>query len=197
MLESFAGVKFAIAARDTDAFAKPLPGRTDIVILVNRSATLATAERRHFQDFAKAGDGVIVLNQAMANYPDWPWYHSPAGGRYLDVAAGGMPGSGSRLQEQIIALPTGAHPITARLDGNPFHMLDETYRRMDIAADNLVLLRTRNSTADGPLLWVSRYAAARLVAILPGFDHGAHLNLAYRYLFEDAIAWVAKGEEYA
>jgi len=47
-IESFAGVDLTIAARDTDAFAGPLPERTDTVILVNRSATLAPAELRHY-----------------------------------------------------------------------------------------------------------------------------------------------------
>lgn len=194
MIESFAGVELTIAARDSDAFARPLSGRTDVVILVNRSAALGTEGRQQFQAFAEAGGGIVILNQAMANYPDWPWYRSLAGGRYLDTPTDGLPASGFRLQEQIIAFPVGTHPITARLGGRPFHMLDETYCRMDIAADNLVLLRTRNSTADGPLVWVSRYASARVVVILPGFGHGAHLNLAYRHVVEDAIGWVAKRE---
>lgn len=194
MLEGFAGIELTIAARDTDAFAQALPGRTDVVILVNRSPSLGADERRRLQDFAEAGGGVLVLNQAMANYPDWPWYRTLVGGRYLDTPTDGLPASGFRLQEQIIALPVGTHPVTARLGGRPFHMLDETYCRMDLAADNLVLLRTRNSTADGPLVWVSRYAPARVVTILPGFGHGAHLNLAYRHIVEDAIGWVAQRE---
>lgn len=197
MLESFAGVELAIAPRDSEAFARALPGRADVVIMVNRSATLGTEERNRLQAFAESGGGIIILNQAMANYPDWPWYRTLAGGRYLDVPTDGLPASGFRLQEQIIAMPVGMHPVTTRLGGRPFHLLDETYCRMDIAPDNLVLLRTRNSTADGPLAWVSPYAPARVVAILPGFGHGAHLNLAYRHVVEDSIAWVARREVHA
>lgn len=194
MLESLAAVELQIAPRDTAAFAEPLIGRIDALILVNRSPTLGAAERQCFQAFAESGGGIVVLNQALANYPDWPWYRALVGGRYLDAPVDGLPGSGFRLQEQIIAFPVGAHPITARLEGRAFHMLDETYCRMDIAADNLVLLRTRNASADGPLVWVSAYPAARVVAILPGFGHGAHLNLGFRYVVEDAIAWVARRE---
>jgi type 1 glutamine amidotransferase len=194
MLESLAGVELIIAPRDTQALAQPLVGRTDVLILINRSPTLGDAERHRLQAFAESGGGIVVLNQAMASYPDWPWYRALVGGRYLDAPVDGLPASGFRLQEQIIAFPVGAHPITARLEGRAFHMLDETYCRMDIAADNLVLLRTRNGSADGPLVWVSAYAATRVVSILPGFGHGAHLNLAFRYVVEDAIAWVARRE---
>lgn len=195
MLDSFAGVALDISPRDSAAFAGPLVGRYDVLILVNRSPSLGVDGRRHLQEFAEAGGGIVVLNQATANYPDWPWYRGLVGGRYLDSPTDGLPSSGFRLQEQIIASPTGSHPITARLGGRPFHMLDETYCRMDIAADNAVLLRTRNSSADGPLVWTSAYAPARVVVILPGFGHGAHMNLAYRYLVEDAIRWAARRED--
>lgn len=194
MLEAIPRMSLEISPSDAEAFSRPLLDRLDVVILVNRSATLGPDGRRHFQSFAEAGRGIVILNQAMANYPDWPWYRKLAGGRYLDAPADGFPSSGFRLQEQIIAYPVGRHPITARLEGRAFHMLDETYCRMDIATDNTVLLQTRNSTADGPLLWISAYAPARVVVILPGFGHGAHLNLAYRFLVEDAIRWAAGRE---
>lgn len=195
MLESIAGVSLTIAPRDSAALATPLLDRCDVLVFVNRSPTLAVEHRRHLQEFAEAGRGIIVLNQAMANYPDWPWFRALAGGRYLDVPTDGLPSSGFRLQEQIIAYPVGGHPVTARLGGRAFHMLDETYCRMDIAADNEVLLRTRNSSADGPLVWVSAYRPARVVTILPGFGHGAHLNLGFRFVVEDAIRWVARRGE--
>lgn len=195
MLESLPGISLDISPRDSAAFASPLSGRVDVLILVNRSPTLGAEGRKHLQAFAEAGGGIVVLNQAMANYPDWAWYRQLVGGRYLDTPVDGLPGSGFRLQEQIIASPTGSHPITRRLGGRPFHMLDETYCRMDIAADNVVLLRTRNSSADGPLVWTSAYAPARVVVVLPGFGHGAHMNLAYRVLVEDAIRWAAGRED--
>jgi|694.fasta_scaffold33438_4 hypothetical protein len=191
MLESLPGVSLEISPRDSAALSAPVVDRFDLLLFVNRSPTLSTECRRNLQAFAEAGRGIIVLNQAMANYPDWPWFRRLTGGRYLDTAAEGLPSSGFRLQEQIIAYPVGNHPITARLGGRAFHMLDETYCRMDIAADNEVLLRTRNSSADGPLVWVSTYAPARVVTILPGFGHGAHLNLAFRFIVEDAIWWSA------
>lgn len=197
MLESFPEMSLEISPRDSDAFSTPLLDRLDVLIFVNRSATLGPEGRRHLQSFAEAGRGIVILNQAMANYPDWPWYRQLAGGRYLDAPTDGLPSSGFRLQEQIIAYPVGAHPINARLGGRAFHMLDETYCRMEIAPDNTILLRTRNSTADGPLVWTSAYAPARVVAILPGFGHGAHLNLAYRLVVEDAIRWAARRENRA
>ncbi len=195
MLEGIAGVTLTIEPRDSAAFSAPLLDRCDVLVLVNRSPTLAPVHRRHLQDFAEAGRGIIVLNQSFANYPDWPWFRHLAGGRYLDVPTDGLPSSGFRLQEQIIAYPVGTHPITARLGGRAFHLLDETYCRMDIAADNEVVLRTRNSSADGPLVWVSAYRPARVVAILPGFGHGAHMNLGFRFIVEDAIRWVVRPGE--
>jgi type 1 glutamine amidotransferase len=194
MLAGLSDVGLEIAPSDHEAFADSLVDRADVLILINRSPLLGETERQHFQDFAAAGCGIVVLNQAMANYPGWPWYRTLVGGRYLDAPTDGLPSSGFRLQEQIIAYPVGEHAITARLQGRPFHMLDETYSRMDIASDNNVLLRTRNSTADGPLIWTTSFKPARVVVILPGFGHGAHLNLAFRYLVEDAIWWAAQRE---
>jgi len=194
MLAGLTGISLEIAASDQAAFSEPLVDRLDVLLLVNRSAVLAESERKHFQEFAYAERGIIVLNQAMASYPDWPWYRHMAGGRYLDVPTDGLPSSGFRLQEQMIAFPVGEHPITARLGGRPFHLLDETYCRMDIASDNNILLRTRNSSADGPLVWTSAHEPARVAVILPGFGHGTHLNLAYRFIVEDAIHWAARRE---
>jgi len=197
MLASLPSVPLDISLRDVDAFSGSLVERIDVLILVNRSPSLDADGRRHLQEFAEAGRGILVLNQAMANYPDWPWYRRLVGGRYLDVSTDGLPSSGFRLQEQIIAYPVGTHPITTRLGGRAFHMLDETYCRMDIATDNTVLLRTRNSSADGPLIWTSAYTPARVAVILPGFGHGAHMNLAYRFLVEDAIRWAGRREDCA
>jgi len=192
MLASLSGISLEISPSDCVAFSVPLVDRFDVVIMVNRSPSLAENERRNLQEFAAAERGIVILNQAMANYPDWRWYRDLAGGRYLDSPSDGLPSSGFRLQEQMIVFPVGEHSITARLGGRPFHLLDETYCRMDIAADNRVLLRTRNSTADGPLLWISSHSPARVVCILPGFGHGAHLNLAFRFIVEDAILWAAR-----
>lgn len=194
MLAGLSGISLEISPSDRLAFAEPIVDRFDVVILVNRSPSLEANERRNLQDFAAAERGIVILNQAMANYPAWRWYRDMAGGRYLDAPSEGLPSSGFRLQEQMIVFPVGDHPITARLGGLPFHLLDETYCRMDIATDNRVLLRTRNSTADGPLLWISNHSPARVVSILPGFGHGAHLNLAFRFIVQDAILWAARWE---
>lgn len=177
---------------DVAAFASDIRTRADVVVLINRSATLAEPARTNLRNFVESGGGLVIVNQALASYSDWPWWYSEVtGGRYLSQPDGATPSSGFRLNEALIVSPVEAHPIVRRLEGLPFHILDEAYKNVWMSQQNHVLLRTRNSSSDGPLLWIGPHPKARVVVHMLGYGHGAHLNLAFRHLLEDSVLWAA------
>lgn len=192
MLGSYKGVDVTTAASDVDAFREDISDKYDVVLLMNRSMQLADGQRENLKAFVESGGGLIAMNQSFANYGDWPWYRQTVGGYYRSGPEGDAPSSVYRLNEPVIAAPlVRDHAVTCRLEGMPFHFVIETYERMWLSSDNQVLVSTRNSTSDGPLVWVSSYDKARVLGITPGYGHGAHLNVAFRHLVEDAIHWVS------
>lgn len=193
MLTPFEQIETTLSWSDVEAFGTDIRARADVVVLINRSPSLPEPARAHLRNFVEGGGGVVVVNQALASYGDWPWwYNEVTGGRYLDRPDGDLPSSGFHLGEAIIATPVEKHPVVARLEGLSFHVLDETYRNVSMSASNRVLLRTRNSTSDGPLLWIGPRTDARVVVHTLGYGHGAHLNLAFRHLMEDSILWAGR-----
>jgi type 1 glutamine amidotransferase len=187
-----ANVSLTVSWSDQEAFHDDLRGRVDVVVLINRSATLPEPQRSNLRAFVEAGGGVIVVNQAMASYGDWPWWHQEVtGARYLSGPEGEYPSSAYRLNEPIIAVPSAQHPITRRLQGLPFHIFDETFLRVWMNPEIRVLAVTRNSSSDGPLMWLGPSSQYRVVVQTLGLTHGAHFNLAFRYLMEDSVRWAA------
>lgn len=187
-----ANVSVTVSWSDLEAFRDDLRGRVDVVMLINRSASLPEPQRGNLRAFVEAGGGVIVVNQAMASYGDWPWwYREVTGTRYLSGPEGDQPSSAYRLNEPIIAVPGAQHPITRRLQGLPFHIFDETFLRVWMHPEIRVLALTRNSSSDGPLMWLGPSPQHRVVVQTLGLTHGAHFNLAFRYLMEDSVRWAA------
>jgi type 1 glutamine amidotransferase len=133
---------------------------------------------------------IVVIHHAIANYNWWPWwYEQVVGGRYLLKPDGDMVASTFKHDEEIFAQPVLKHPITAGI--GRMHLWDETYKRMWISPDVKVLLRTDNSTSDGPVAWISPYEKSRVVYIQLGHDRLAHIHPAYRTLVRQAILWAA------
>lgn len=193
MFEPYEDIEMTLSWSAVDAFATEIGQRADVVVLINRLPTLPDSARANLRAFVEGGGGVVVVNQALASFSDWPWWYTEVtGGRYMDHGEGEVPSSSFHLGEAIIASPIGKHPITTRLEGLPFHIVDETYRNVWMSPKNRILLRTRNSTSDGPLLWIGPHPAARIVVHTMGFGHGAHLNLAFRHLLEDSILWAGR-----
>ena len=191
--DQLTGIEWTHATSDTEAFAEDIRGQYDVVLFYNLRGTLAEPAKTNLVNFLEAGKGVVVLHHALANYGDWEWwYKEVVGGRYLMQPDGDLPASTYRQGEEIVARPTKEHPVTARLGGFAFHMYDETYKGLWISPEVDVLLRTGVSTSDGPLVWVGPYDKSRVIAIQPGHSSGAHLNLAFRVILEDAILWAGQ-----
>ena len=95
------------------------------------------------------------------------------------------------IGEEIVAIPTGKHPVTDDSGLFPFHFIDETYKKLWFSPRNKILLETSNPNSDGPIAWISPCSTSRVVVIQPGHDIGAFLHPAYRNLVRNAVLWVS------
>jgi type 1 glutamine amidotransferase len=152
----------------------------DVVVLYDMVDDLPEAQKSHLKAFAESGKGLVVLHHALVSFQDWPWYRETIGGQYLKTS------TYSHDEELDIEAPDD-HPITRGL--GKFHLNDETYKGMWISDKSTVLLRTNNSTSDGPVAWVSPYTKSRVVVIQLGHGPSAHNNPQWRLVVHNAILW--------
>ncbi len=192
LFETLDGVNYTVVMGDTVAFREDIRGRFDAVLMYNLSGSLAEPARTNLVQFIESGGGLVVWHHALANYGDWPWWHTAVvGGRYFLRPEGDHAASTYQQDESMVARPTSAHPVVSSLGGHPMHLYDETYKGLWISPEVEVLLSTTLTSSDGPLVWVGPYQAARVVAIQPGHGSSAYFNLGFRYILRDAIRWVA------
>jgi type 1 glutamine amidotransferase len=161
--------------------------------MYNLSDTLEEPAKDNLQKFVESQKGLIILHHALGSYNTWEWwYKEVVGGRYVMKSERDQPASTFAMHQQIVAKPTGSHPITSSLGGFPMHLYDEAYKGLWISPDVEVLLETGVFTSDRPVVWISPYQHSRVVVIVPGHGWGAHFNLGFRYLLKDAILWAGK-----
>jgi hypothetical protein len=169
----------------------PLP-HYDVVVLYDlvQVGDLDEPKRKRLQTFVESGKGLVVLHHALCSYNSWDWWcHDVAGARYLQQPEGTRPASTYRHGERLRVNPVRSHPVLEGVDA--MEMTDETYKGMWMSASNTVLLKTDNSTSDGPVAWVSAYSKSRVVAIQLGHGRECHLHPGYRRLVRNAVFWTA------
>ncbi len=172
------------------AFQKDLRGKYDVLIMYDFSRDLDAAGKQHLRDFVESGKGVVVLHHALLNYQEWPWWYKEAvGGSYRLKTEGDVRSSTVKDNQQFFVTPQGEHPITAGVD--PFHSVDEAYKRMLFSAGIRPLLVTDNPSSDRVLAWIGPTASFKVVAIELGHGPSAFNHPAYRALVHNAILWAA------
>lgn len=192
VVQGLAGIAVTVVESDREAFMPGLEDRVDVVVLYNVSRTLPEAARATLRAFVEGGGGVVVLHHALASYGDWPWWwREVTGGRYVLSPEEGLAASRYSPNESIIAIPTGEHPITEPLGGQPIHLTDETYEGLWLSPEIEVLLRTGLSSSDGPLLWLGPHPGDRVVVFQSGHASSAHYNLGFRVLLRRSILWAS------
>jgi type 1 glutamine amidotransferase len=161
----------------------------DVLVVYDMVPELTDRQRRNLVDFAEAGKGIVIMHHALASHQTWSWWRSLAGAQYYERPYEGNPKSTYQHDRDFTATPSGKHPILAAVP--EMYMHDETYKGMWFAPDNIVLLATRDETADGPLVWISAYPRSRVVTIQPGHNRESHANSGFRRLVHNAIRWAA------
>jgi type 1 glutamine amidotransferase len=172
------------------AFKNDLRKKYDVLIMYDFSRDLDETGKKNLRDFVESGKGVVVLHHALLNYQEWPWwYKEVVGGSYRLKTEGNVPSSTVKDNQQFFVTPQREHPITAKLD--PFHIVDEAYKRMWFSALVRPLLVTDNSSSDRVLAWIGPGATFRVVAIQLGHGPSAFSHPSYRALVHNAILWSA------
>jgi type 1 glutamine amidotransferase len=177
-------------AESARAFQSDLRDKYDVLIMYDFSRTLDETGKKNVRAFVASGKGIVVLHHALLNYQDWPWwYRDVVGGSYRLKREGDVPSSTYQGGQKIFVSPAGEHAITAGL--GPFHVMDETYKRMWFSPRVRPLLTTDNPTADRLVAWVGPCATSRVVAIQLGHGPTVFRHPSYRALVHNAILWSA------
>ena len=172
------------------AFKNDLRNKYDVLIMYDFSRDLDETGKKNLREFVESGKGVVVLHHALLNYQEWPWwYKEVVGGSYRLKTEGSVLSSTVKDNQQFFVTPQREHPITAKLD--PFHIVDEAYKRMWFSAGVRPLLVTDNSSSDRVLAWIGPDATFRVVAIQLGHGPSAFRHPSYRALVHNAILWSA------
>ncbi len=190
LFEGYKDLAWLPVASSATAFASDLRSKYDVLIMYDFSRDLDEKGKKHLREFVESGKGIVVLHHALLNYQEWPWwYEEVVGGRYRLKSERGVPSSTVKDGQQIFVKPAGEHPITAGI--GPFHIVDETYKRMFISPRVKPLLTTDNPNSDRFLAWVGPCASSRVVAIQLGHGHTAFGHPTYGALVHQAILWSA------
>ena len=183
-----ADIAWDYAPSSHEAFNEDIRRNYDVLVLADSSQEISEAARARLRDFAEAGNGVVVLHQAIASYSDWPWYRELVGGRYLVRAEEGLPASTSKQGEDLmIAAGPERNPMVASLV--PMHVKGEAFKGMQVSKDIRVLLTTDNPNSDPPLAWISPYAKSRVVYIQLGHGREEFTYPGYQRLVKNAVLW--------
>lgn len=190
LFEGYKDLAWLPVAASTTAFASDLRGKYDVLIMYDFSRDLDEKGKKNLREFVESGKGIVVLHHALLNYQQWPWwYKEVVGGSYRLKSEGDVPSLTVKDGQQIFVTPALEHPITVGI--GPFHIVDETYKRMWISPRVKPLLTTDNPNSDRSLAWIGPCATSRVVAIQLGHGHTAFGHPTYRAIVHNAILWSA------
>lgn len=171
------------------AFAGDIRQRYDVVVLYDMVRSMDEDRQRNLRNFVESGKGVVALHHAVCANVDWNWWvEEVIGGRYLFEPFEGRVSSYVHDRSQKISVVTD-HPVTRGI--GDFKIVDETYRNLWISPRVKVLLRSDDSTSDGPVAWIGPHERSRVVYLQLGHDRQAHLNPNYSQLVRQAVDWAA------
>lgn len=192
LFDGYSDLAWAPVSSSKTAFKSDIRKDFDVLVLYDFSTDLDEIGKSNLQAFAESGKGIVVLHHALLSYQQWPWwYEQVVGGRYRLAPDGNAPASAAKEGGDFYVTPV-PHPITAGV--GPFHILDESYKRMWMSPAIKPILTTDNPDSDSIIGWVSPYARSRVVYIELGHGHTAFRHPEYRKLVHNAILWGAGRE---
>jgi type 1 glutamine amidotransferase len=190
LFDGYKDLAWMPVASSATAFQSDLRSKYDVLIMYDFTRDLDDSGKKNLRDFVESGKGVVVLHHALLDYPQWPWwYEDTVGGSYRLRPEGKAPSSTVKDSQQIFVTPEGEHPITSGI--GPFHIVDETYKRMRFSSRIRPLLSTDNPNSDRFLAWIGPCTSSRVVAIQLGHGHTAFEHPSYRALVHNVILWSA------
>jgi len=189
LFDGYKDITWTPVANSALAFQKDFRDKYDVLILYDFTRDMDDNAKKNLRDFAEAGKGIVVLHHALLDFQQWAWWSQEVvGGKYRLAPEGGKPSSAALMGQDFYVTPQ-KHVITAGIA--PFHLFDESYKRMTISPDVTPLLTTDNANSDSTIAWISPYAKSRVVYIQLGHGHGAFGHPSYRAIVHNAILWGA------
>jgi uncharacterized protein len=208
------------AGGDPAAF-KPDFGKHQVVVLnYDAPDERWTAElKSQFEEFVKAGGGVVSVHAADNAFPGWqafnemvgvggwrgrteqagPFWYYRDGKLVSDTAAGRAGSHGKRVPFQV-TVRDGNHPITRGLPKAWMHQGDELYARMRGPGRNMAVLATALSDTanagtgfDEPQLMALGYGKGRIFHTTLGHDITAMSSVDFVVTFQRGTEWAATG----
>lgn len=196
MLDSLPGIQWTHATSHSEAFAKPIEGRYDVVLLHDMHNVTTQQTRERLKAFVEAGKGVVSLHHAIVDYTDWPWwYEEVTGGKSFEKALEGHPASRYHEGVDFIAAPASGkqnHPVLKGV--GPLLIHDETYNNMWLSPRIEVLMETSHPENDRPVVYIGPHAKARSIYIQPGHSAQTMRDPGFQRLLRNALFWVARQE---
>jgi type 1 glutamine amidotransferase len=169
-----------------NAYRGNLLKNVDVLVQYDLIRDVSHDDKASLRAFAEAGKGIVILHHAICSFTNWPWWwQEVAGGLYLNEPFDGKGPSTFHHDEQIRVKVVKPHPATQGV--RDFEIFDETYNKMWISPRVDVLLRTDHPKSDGPVMWVSPYAASRVVVLQLGHGREANTNPNWQRLVRNAI----------
>jgi hypothetical protein len=175
--------------------------------------------RTSFEDYVRAGGGVVIVHAADNAFPGWQAFNEMTGvggwrnrdehsgpywyffGRKLvsDPAPGAAGSHGRRIPFPLTV--RAEHPITHGLPKVWMHQGDELYARLRGPGRNMTVLATAYSDPanagsghDEPQLMVLRYGKGRIFHTTLGHDVAAMSSVDFIATFQRGTEWAATGK---
>ncbi len=166
------------------AYNRDLVKRFDVIVLYDMIPDITEQQKKNLTAYLESGKGLVVMHHALCSFDGQDWWRQVTGGHYPQK------GGSYQHDRDLTAKRVKDHPVVAGIPAS-WAVHDETYKGLKFADGNNVLVSTDDTTADGPLVWISAWAKARVVSIQPGHNRESHYDPIFRRLVHNAINWSA------
>jgi type 1 glutamine amidotransferase len=129
------------------------------------------------------GRSLLALHVSSTSFGFMPEWESVLGGIWMRGTSMHPPYSLAHVE-----VATDAHPVVAGI--RDFELNDERYSKLRVSPDAQELAWHRLDGARHPLLWVHRYAGARVVYDALGHDGASYDSPEHRAIVANAAAWL-------
>lgn len=172
------------------------------VLLLNYKETRPTDETKWTEsnkaallEAVKNGKGLVVYHFASSAFTDWDEYER--------LIAGGWRKQGFHGPKHVYTVKTTdvQHPISAGIQKEFTHTIDELYQNSKMVEGNVVLATAysdpkldKGTGKDEPVIWVNRYGKGRVYHNALGHDVEALSDPMLQSWLRRGVEWAALGE---
>lgn len=196
------------------------PTFADYAVVVSNfghgAAAWPAGTRAAFEDYVRAGGGLVVIHAADNSFPDWPAYNEMIGlggwgnrneksGPYVYYGEDGKlvrdtsPGPGGSHGPQIefpIVIRDAGHPVTKGMPATWMHAKDELYDSLRGPAANMEVLATAwcpKTKRHEPMIMTISYGKGRVFHTPMGHETYSQECVGFITTLQRGSEWAAKG----